>query len=205
MYPNNLLDAYNFTQENPEYHFFRNLYELVDDEKRPVGSYDVPPSKQKEIEVLSMGNFISCIGVFISSKIYKQYFFDENKAMLVSEDWEYWLRIRPVFELGTIHKVNSGILSHPNRSMNHFDPEEIFNRKMLIVNKTLQSPETQRVYSEFEKAMKFSVYLFVAIQANAAGARRMALKYLGLGLSYYPLGLFHKRTLIVLYNSILKY
>lgn len=177
MYENCLLDAHQFATVNREFKFFRNYFEMVDEMGTVLKKF-AQSVTENQIAKLAKENFISCIGVFTHREIYKNIFFDEDRRIIVSEDWEYWLRVRAAYKLGTIKKINCAFTQHPNRSMATFDAESIEKRKMLVIAKTLESEETRKVYGRYKKDMHVAALIFVAIQANIAGDPKTAIKYL---------------------------
>lgn len=198
MYPNCLQDAYGYSNANPEKMFFRNLYEMVDEKGKMLKKFDTVPDN--DIKALAMGNFISCIGVFTHEKLYRNILFDEDRRITVSEDWEYWLRLRSIHPLGTIKKINSAFTEHPRRSISKFDPEEIERRKMLIIDKTLRNEDTAKIYGKYSEEMKLSAFVFIAVQANIAHKPKIALKYLKKAFFTSPLKFIHLRTMIAFKN-----
>lgn len=201
MYPNCLEDAYKFTIDEPKYLFFRNYFEMVNEEGQSLKKFD-KTIKGNEIAKLAKENYISCIGVFTHRDIYKNMFFDEDPRIIVSEDWEYWLRVRANYKLGTIKKLNSAFTEHPNRSIAKFDPIELENRKMIIIEKVLSHEATRKVYAPYEKDMKVAAYLFVAIHANIAGFPKIALAYLKKASQISIFKSIQFRSLVVLKNAL---
>lgn len=201
MYPDNLKDAYHFTQDHPECLFFRNFFEMVDESGNVLKKFStvVHGDDRKK---LAKENFISCIGVFTAREIYQNYFFDEDPGIVVSEDWEYWLRVRASYELGTIKKINSAFTEHPNRSMAMFDPLEIEKRKLLVIKKVMKNPATRKIYGKYEAKMKVAAYLFVAVQANIAGFPQIAWKYLQKASKISIWEMMQVRTAIILKNIL---
>lgn len=169
MYPDNLLDAKRYIEQNPEIKIFHNLYELVDQTGALVFRYPIPDISNP-LKQISIGNFLSCIGVFINREIYQRFLFDEDTLITGSEDWDFWLRILPHFpELGQIKKINSGILQHPDRTVNQQDLKKISERKLLIIDKLLKDPYYKTIYGKQKKRLISNIYIYVAIMANEYG------------------------------------
>lgn len=167
MYPEALENAKDFINNNKESDFFHQYYELVNNEKEPLFQYRFP-AESKQIKKLAEGNFISCIGVFISKKIYQEYFFNEDEKILGSEDWELWIRIRSAYKLGVIPKVNFGIRNHANRSISAYDLDSIVERKEYIIDGLLKLPQVKNVFGKHENLMRSSALVFAAVSANQA-------------------------------------
>lgn len=196
MYPNNLQDAAEFVKMNPEYHFFHNYYELVNANKESIQTYDFP-SADKHIQKLAIGNFISCIGVFVSKEVYSTYKFNEDEKILGSEDWELWLRVLSNYKLGTIKKINSGALFHAGRSISSYNLESIVERKKYLIDNVLQDKEVKKVFGKYESTMRASALIFTATSANEAGLFKEAKKYLKVALKLKPSLIFNPRFIRV--------
>jgi len=194
MYPGNLQDAAEFVAKNPDIHFFHNYYELVDANQKALYHYRFPhPAKQ--IKALAEGNFISCIGVFLSKEVFSNYHFNEDEKILGSEDWELWIRVISEYKLGVIPKINSGIRHHTQRSISAYDIDSIVARKEYIIEHLLQIDEVKKVFLNFKELMLASAYVFGAISANQALQFRQAKKLLKKALKIYPKLLLKPRFL----------
>lgn len=194
MYPSNLKDAADFIQNNPTCHFFHNYYELVDAEKRALYHYRYP-HPEKQIKALAEGNFISCIGVFLSKEVYSNYLFDEDEKILGSEDWELWIRIRANYELGVIPKINNGIRHHAQRSISAYDIDSIVARKEYIIEKLFKEPSVKECFENYKGLMLATAYVFGAISANQALQFKKAKNLLKKALKIYPKLLLKPRFL----------
>ncbi len=177
MYSNNLASAADFIARNPDCHFFHNYYELVNDEKKLLNSYRYPP-ESKQLKRLAMGNFISCIGVFLSQEVLSKYLFNEDPKILGSEDWELWVRIRAEYRLGVIPEVNNGVRFHTGRSISSYNLTEVVKRKEYIIEGLLKNEMVNKTFGQFENDMRAAVYVFAATSANESGLFEEAKKYL---------------------------
>lgn len=157
--------------------FFHSYYELVDDDKKPLYQYRFPP-EGKQIRRLAMGNFISCIGVFLSKKVFREYQFNEDEKILGSEDWELWLRVRAAYQLGVIPSVNCGVRNHPGRSIGGYQIQSIIDRKNYIIDHILSDDKRREVYQSHEKDMRAAVYVFAATSCNEGRLFKEAKIYL---------------------------
>lgn len=197
MYEDCLKDAANYLSQNPESQFFHNYYELVDNDRNVIYNYQFP-SKGKTIKSLAEGNFISCIGNFISREVYSQYKFSLDPIVLGSEDWELWLRVASNYKLGVIPKVNHGVRNHQKRSVNSLDYSKIIKTKLYIIDSLFNSNEAFKTkFGPHKKFMKASAYLFGAVGANKYYNFSTAQKYIFSAIKSYPKILFTERFLRV--------
>lgn len=165
MYPDNLKDAYEYVQANPEKKVFHNLYELVNEQKEKV--YDYHFEKLSDpLKQIAEGNFLSCIGVFIHKEVYSTVFWDENPTLTGSEDYDFALRLLANFpDLGRIEKVNNGILEHPQRTINQIQMD----KASLRFDYFLRKIETEDIFNNFGKfkgKIKATLYIFLAGMAK---------------------------------------
>jgi glycosyltransferase involved in cell wall biosynthesis len=165
MYPTNLEDAAQYIKTNPDTRLFHNLYQLVDGDDRVLCKYDVP-SLANPLQAITGGNFLSSIGVFIHRHIYQNYRFDTNPVLTGSEDWDFWLRVVPYYKPGRIDKVNSGIVQHGNRSINHMELSELQQRFGYLINKIKSDPELSSIYREYLKRLEAGALLYTSTVAN---------------------------------------
>ena len=110
---------------------------------------------------ISQGNFLSCIGVFISKEIYKKYKFDNDLKIIGSEDWDFWFRILADYKLGVIPNVNAKILDHNNRSIYKFDVNEILERKLNILKKIKKNNHLSNKYKIYLTLIEATIYLYI--------------------------------------------
>jgi len=189
MYPENLYDAYHYALKHPEKNIFQNLYQLVDQNSVPIYQYNFFPVLN-HLRQIAKGNFFSCIGNFISREIYQAYRFDTTEELQGIEDWEFWMRIFADYAPGRIDKVNSGIVHHPNRSINQYAIESFILKKDYIVNKFTNDAHLYKRYGPYLKDFSASCHLLAASQANSAGLFSEAKKHLRSARNIHPLIIF---------------
>jgi glycosyltransferase involved in cell wall biosynthesis len=197
MYPNALMDSKNYLEANPAIHFFHHYYELVSAEERKTINQYKSPDQEKQIKKLAEGNFISCIGVFLSKEIYKNFAFNEDQLVIGSEDWELWIRVISTYPLGVIRKMNFGVRSHPQRSISAYEIETIVKRKKYIILNLLKLPEVSKIFKQYEGLMYSSALIFAAVFANQAKEFNRAKELLREALKINPKLIFKRRFIRV--------
>ncbi|CAN5523113.1 hypothetical protein BH10BAC4_BH10BAC4_05880 [soil metagenome] len=176
MYPDNLRDAHDFTINNPGIRLFHNLYEMVNADRKVVYRYKFNPL-DNPVREIARGNFLSCIGVFIHQDIYQSLAWDETPILVGSEDYEFSLRlIAKEKKVGRIHKVNSGILQHEDRTMNKLNFQAAEKRFDFLINKVENDPALS-LYKPYLAELKSGLFLFLAGLARKTD-RKLALHYL---------------------------
>jgi glycosyltransferase involved in cell wall biosynthesis len=203
MYRDGLKDAYEFTQLNPEIDFFHNLYHLIDTNGNVIYQYRFPPYNNT-IKSIANGNFLSCIGVFMSRLIYTNYKFETNPIIIGSEDWELWIRILAKHKLGRINKINSGIVHHSGRSITTYSLESIITRKKFIINQIKNDKELYIAYKNYIVNINSSSLLFAASMANSGGMYKEARMYLKVAFQSQFFLIFDRKFLRILQISFFK-
>ena len=167
MYPDNLQDAYDYIQQNPDKKVFHNLYELVDANKKTLSRFSFKPLKNA-VKLIAEGNFLSCIGVFIQQDIYQNISWDETPVLTGSEDYDFALRLVAAFpNVGRISKFNSGVLDHPARTINTAQLSKAEERFDYFLKKLDQDDEF-RVFGKKIGKIKATLYVFLAGMAKEA-------------------------------------
>ena len=142
------MDAFNLITKQPNLQIYHNQYEFIDENGQQISSFEWKRSNNV-LKDICTGNFLACIGVFISEQLYKKHKFDENKELTGTEDWDFWLRvIADVKNIGKIDKVNSVIVDHSDRTMNNINIDDLIKRRLYIINKIENSPDLKKVYQK---------------------------------------------------------
>jgi glycosyltransferase involved in cell wall biosynthesis len=168
MYRDNLADAHQFVVDNPELHLFQNKYELIDTNGTVLYHYPFP-SLKNPIRAIARGNFISCIGIFLSTEVYSRYQFDTSEIVQGIEDWEFWLRVLSEFRIGRMEKINSGIVHHGGRSITQYSLNSFIEKKDYVLAKMAADPKLKVIYSPYFHEFNASCYLLASSMANGAG------------------------------------
>ncbi len=205
MYKDNLSDAYNFISKNQHFKMYYNDYEFIDEKGRKIFKYE-EPVKKPFVRSIAKGNFLACIGVFLSREIYTKHRFDDIRFLSGTEDWDFWLRvIADVKDLGHINKVNSAMVEHSDRSMNNLDIDAFEDRINYTLNKVQTSPDLEQIYRPYLNLMKGSAYLVIATNAAVNQRKKKAITYLFKALGEYPLFLFNIRPYIIVKNILFRH
>ncbi len=184
MYPQNLREAGDFAIETGA-KFFHNLYRSVDEDGRHVRYWPVP-SLRNHLRSIAIGNFLSCIGVFIHRDIYSEYRFDTNPLLTGSEDWEFWLRVAADHQVDRLTAVNSAIVQHSGRTMLNQEVTVAARRIDYILDKIDSDPHLSSVYKPYRSLMRASRMVFLAGIANGNYDSKGAVGFLRRALAEKP-------------------
>ncbi len=184
MYPQNLREAGDFVVETGA-RFFHNLYESVDEDGRHLRYWPVP-SLRNHLRSIAIGNFLSCIGVFIHRDIYSEYRFDTDPLLTGSEDWELWLRVAADHQVDRLSAVNSAIVQHSGRTMLNQEVPVAARRVDYILDKIDADPHLSLVYGPYRSLMRASRMVFLAGIANGNYDSKAAVRFLRRALDEKP-------------------
>jgi glycosyltransferase involved in cell wall biosynthesis len=162
MYPDCLRDAYEFSQQHKEAKVFHNLYEFVNQDGRPSDTKSFPPI-DNQYKQICQGNFLSCIGVFLSKEVYNKFFFTEDLKMIGSEDYEIWFRILAHYKIARINKVNCGIREHLGRSVYSSMYENLEYQRRKLVELIEEDSVMRERYTEYKCFIDANYYFHEAM------------------------------------------
>ena len=162
LYKDSLAKAFSYAAANPEKDIFHHYYETADISGKPIYSFSFPPVGKNMLTKLLQGNFLSCIGVFISKKVYHNYTFDENPASLGSEDWDFWIRVVLNHPLGTIRAVSAAIVQHDERTVMQNKVPAILARKQYYLDKYRNTPAIYEKLGNRLHIFEAGFYLYTA-------------------------------------------
>jgi glycosyltransferase involved in cell wall biosynthesis len=205
MYPSNLHDAYDFIQSNPQTKIFYNLSETVNEEKIRI-RFQTQKYLPNAIEMISKGNFLSCIGNFIHKDIYKTIFWDENPELTGTEDYEFWLRVIAHYPLiGRINKINNGMLEHPGRSVNNDFIDKAKLRAEYMLTKIKEDKYLSEVYHEkYFNNIKSTLYSYMSYMGRLANNPKEMYENLIVAIKYNKSLLLKRSTYMTLLLAFLK-
>jgi hypothetical protein len=163
--------------------------------------YSFPPLTNPRKAIMA-GNFFSCIGVFISRKIFVKYRFDTSAELQGMEDWEFWIRILAEYKPGRLEKVNNGILHHKGRSMTKYDLESFTSRGEYIISKIRKDPALNSCYGPYLSVFRSHCRLLTASRANSNGLFREARSYWLKGFFMRPAIVFHLGNLRIIQKAL---
>jgi glycosyltransferase involved in cell wall biosynthesis len=176
MYSTNLEDAAKYVIANPEVKCFHNLYEFVDSNHKVVYRPKFPPLSN-QLKSIAQGNFMSCIGDFIHREVYSKYRFNTDPLMIGGEDWDFWLRVLASYKIGRIEKINSAVVQHEGRSVNHQDISRLSKGLQRLVQNLREDAYLMAVYAPYLKTIEASSLIYLASLANASSPGK-GLRYL---------------------------
>lgn len=201
MYPFCLEDAYIFSEKNPSVKFFHNLYELVDDNRRVIYKFHFP-SLTNPFKALATGNFVACIGGFISRDIYENVRFNTDPKMIGAEDYEVWFDVFSRCPVGRICKVNSGIRDHSSRSVHNGVFNNLAYQENLVIRKIIDTPHIKEKFYKYTPRIKAGFRLHRAVVHRRSGSFLKSIGLLTSAVCNDPSVLLSRRFSSTLFNII---
>ncbi|MBB6460747.1 glycosyltransferase family 2 protein [Flammeovirga kamogawensis] len=200
LYTNHLEVAYHFIIKNNPNIFFQQ-YEFTKEDGSKIPNLRVNESINKLL--LTKGNFMSCHGVFLSSDIFSDNQFVEDRKLAGSEDYELWLRIAARQEILYSNTVTSTLVFHDDRSVLNFSKEKLIERKLLFLKYIKSDKKFRSVYGQYIKAIEAGAYSYIALHiALTKKDKFTSLKYLWKSIKVRPYQVLEKRTLGILKQLI---
>lgn len=197
-----LEDASEFARKHPAYPVFHNRYMFCDEDETLIRRFQDSPDRNHPLNAILRGNFLACIGVFINREIYQRFRFVENKTIIGSEDWLFWIQvIAHTKKLGFIDKVNSFVVDHSERTENNRKPAD-FERQIVSLKEYVVN-ELQLTKKE-KKTFEYSTAFLVAVDYCDAGQKKVALHKIRKLIRKYPGYLFDLKIANLLKNILLK-
>ncbi len=201
MYPQNLREAADFVADTGA-RFFHNLFHSIDEAGNHLRHFPAP-RLGNPLRALALGNFPSCIGVFVHREIYTAYQFDTDPVLISSEDYELWLRVMVDYPIQRIPRVNSAFVHHAGRSMVNQNLDTAERRIEYILEKIRSDPKLQQAYGPYLGRMYAGRMCFLASLANDNGESPAALAYLKRAVTEYPIIAVYPRFVRCLQLAIL--
>lgn len=174
---------------------FHLAYEIL----HPDGRVDSLPRLPSPVNrKLLEGNFLSCMGVFLSRQVAVENKFDEDTRLSGSEDYELWMRIAARMPILTFPEVTSRLINHDERSVIRTDPRKLIERITMLDEKLAADECFNRTFKDSKG--KFGSYrtLYLSLHLALSGERWMAFRSLMLTFYSFPAVVFNYRFIVAL-------
>ena len=132
-------------------------------------------------------------------------YFDES--LLVSEDWDMWLRVAALYPFGYVDQVLAHVRSHDGSTTSaksdHFD--EFLGGRRKVLDKFFALPSLPAEIHAMKRVAYRNLYISVGILALSAGDRRRARRFFGEAIraSGGPAAAFGRIAFFILANKVL--
>ncbi len=193
-----LLSIYQVIENNrPRPKFIFAGYKILN----PDGThlYDYGISGFFNYKRLIYGNFLGCSSVIVNSNVFKKYYFNTDKRLILFEDWELWLRIISENKLYCFPGKSIVMINHGGRSVLNYHAEQ-FNDKILHFKSHILHSYNIISKSFFNKRIfLMGIYSYAALHiAMTKNNRPVAVKYLFVSLVNNPLFILKRRFFAII-------
>jgi glycosyltransferase involved in cell wall biosynthesis len=200
MYPNCLKCAYDYILENKDLKIFHNKYDFFNHSTRhryPIYFKEL----SNQFKLIAESNFLSCIGVFVSSSISNQLKFSEDPKMIGSEDYMIWLPILADHIVGRINQVNCGVRVHSGRSVNHYIYDNLEYQRLHILNYIMSNEVLALRYGKYLHLINANYFYHNSIHLLKYN-RFASISYILRAIYSYPIFIINKRFMVFLRQLI---
>ncbi len=199
LYPNHLEEAAKFVERKNIDVFFQQ-YEYVNRKsKRP----NYKPSKSiLNNELIMVGNFMSCHGIFIKKDFFTENKFIENRRLTGSEDYELWLRYCGLTNFYFNDVVTSALVQHEERSVLNFSEVDLISRKEFFIDTIISNKKFCKKYSSSIDLIKSNAFTYISLHLALIKSRKKSIKFLLKGIKLKPTFIFNKRFYAILKNLL---
>lgn len=190
LYPDFLLHAFELASFNQPA-FFHLAYEIKNERGKILHKMNY--IKSNNINFIESGNYLSCIGVFITRDVALAYTFNENMLLSGSEDWELWIRLIAHYGIITDNRISACIIQHEERSVNNTDEKRLLDRKNLAINYAFKDKHVREKFGSSLSKIESHSLTYIAIHLAVSGKKKRALFYLAKAFTRNPYVLVQRR------------
>ena len=200
-------------------HYFQEARTLIERENNPEWfhlKYKITNASNKIIwqssstndenlnKQLLLGNFLSCIGVFLRADITSNFKFNPARELSGSEDHELWLRIASQYPLKTNNSITAALIDHDNRSVVNIDENSLIKRQDIYLDLVLSSPLLKSFVLGYENKLKSNSYSYVSLHLALTGKhKKICLTYLIKAIQENYTMVFNKRFFAIVKHILL--
>jgi glycosyltransferase involved in cell wall biosynthesis len=197
-YPNHLQEAHAFFTKNPGSFVAIFDYEWGDAAKI---NYKKISNRYKDPNLaIRYKNYISTNCIFIEKSFTDKIRF--NEKLIISEDWEYWLKLSALTRFSVINTLTSYIIEHPERGLKNIKLDLLISQKKDFIS-SLRSDKNLMAMPGFNINIIISHFCsLIALNGALIGKKRVAARYFCKSLFLYLPSIFHKRSLAIIKHLI---
>jgi len=157
--------------------------------------------------LLTIGNVMSCMGVFVRRDVLRELKFNEDRDLSGFEDWDLWIRLAARYPIVYNARITSALVQHANRSVANIP----IGMMRVKVDRLLQSTFCDDIvrikFGKFQSRFSALVLSYASLHLSSSdehGAKSVALDFLRRAVWRYPMQLFTQRTVIIIRNLLFR-
>lgn len=167
--------------------------------------YDKCPTPTNPIlKNLEDGNTLSINSIFIRKDISKSFFFNDDRDLSGSEDYELWIRLALNYEPVISPISTTVIVNHSERSVTSIHPEKALKAMLLFIHLIKNNKSFQNLRRQKRRIIS-SLYSYLTLHLSySPNHRKLSIYYCCQALKWSFNLLSLKKTLVCLRNIIYK-
>ena len=148
---------------------------------------------------LVYGNFLGCSSVILHKDLFKKYYFNTNKGLILFEDWELWLRVISENQLYCFPGKSIVMINHGGRSVLNYDASQLKDKILHFKSYIMRSSNIITRSFLNKRLFLNGIYSYAALHiAMTKNHKSEAVKYLFTSLLNNPFFIFKKRFLAII-------
>ncbi len=192
LYAHYLNEALTIIKQYNQPEWFHLAYEIKNESGKVIRQEN---QRKGDINMtLITGNHLSCIGVFVRKFIIKKYQFNEDPAIIGSEDYLLWLEMASRFPLRYSNRIAAFMVQHPSRSVINFNQNQLIHRIEKSIEIASINQDIRKYLNRAWPQFKAHRYLYLANHLSRALYKFLSLKYYLISIRNFPLIVFHRNS-----------
>jgi glycosyltransferase involved in cell wall biosynthesis len=192
---NHLKNAYDFIlqKQNPEIVHLNFLWGEAD---KSITHKNILPKILPNDIFKNCSLHVNC--VFIKNEIAKQNLFNESKALMFAEDWDYFIKLAVRFPINLLDKTSAFLVDHADRSMRDFDEVKWVIKRDAIALSLSQDKIVHEKYQKNVQVVTAHMNSLIAINFATRKNKIKSFKYWILSIKQNFKELFTRRSLAII-------
>ncbi len=157
--------------------------------------------------LLTIGNVMSCMGVFVRCDILSSLKFNEDRNLAGFEDWDLWIRLAARYPIVYSPKVTSALVHHSNRSVSNIPIAGMRTKVGKLLQTTFGDDMVRMKFGRLLPRFSALVLSYASLHLSSSaerGAKRVAVDFLYRAVRRYPMQLFTRRTMVIIRNLLFR-
>lgn len=194
LYPHYFQEASNIVEYYGEPEWLHLAYEIKDEKEKVLRRENTRFGNINKS--LVTGNHLSCIGVFVRKDIIKKHQFNTDPDIIGSEDYLLWMKFASKYPLRYSNRISAFMIQHSGRSVEHFSVIKLEKRIEKSIHIIIKETHILKDNLKFVGHR----YAYLSLHCFLSGYKLKGFNYLLKSIFTYPLILFTKKTIFLIYQ-----
>jgi len=200
LYPDYLQNARESIRKYNDPSFLHLGYAITDENGHPKVKVDSLPTD--DISIFIKGNPLSCMGIFLRKDISRQFYFNEDRQLSGSEDWELWIRVAAQAGIKTDNRISAALIDHDSRSVQHFSKDKLVQRKELALRYAFADQAVREKFGLHRRQITAYWDSYIALHLVLSGCTKAGLRFWLYSVRACPPSIFERRTLAIIKHAL---